>query len=336
MRIRRLALVACAMLAVAMLPRPLAAADLVIAGSTDRAAMQPLLDAFARLRPDLEVDYLERETVALYEGVRGGGLSPAPDLVISSAADLQVRLVNDGFTRRHVSQATERMPGWARWRSEAFGFTIEPLVFVVNPALLPPEHRPQSRNELARLVRAGGVDGPRVATYDVGQSGIGYLAASFDAVTMSDYWPFVETISGSGLLTACCTADVLDMVAEGRALVGYNVLGSYARARAKADDRVVVVMPEDFTVVIARVAVILRKAAHPDAAGAFLDFLLSPDGQRVLGDDALLPEGGTKMTGAVRGPIRTIALNAALLAVTDPMRRRQFIDLWRGVTTNVP
>ena len=320
-----------------LLAGPAGAADLVVAGSTDRAAMAPLLEAFAAARPDLDVVYLDDETVDLYEGVRSGTIEPAPDLVISSAADLQIRLVNDGFTRRWSSEATARLPDVARWRDEAFGFTVEPLVFVVNPRLLPPDHRPATREALARLVRAGGVDGPRVATYDVGQSGIGYLAASYDAETMSDYWPFVEAISNTGLLTACCTADVLDMVAEGRALVGYNVLGSYARARAEADPRVVVVEPEDFTVVIARVAVIPKSAPHPEAAGAFLDFLLSPAGQALLGPEAILgPEAAGGGAATARGPVRSIPLGASLLAVTDPLRRRQFIGLWRSVTGGVP
>jgi ABC-type Fe3+ transport system substrate-binding protein len=313
---------------------PAGAADLVVAGSTDRAAMQPLLDAFAAENPGVKVEYLERETVELYDGLRARSLVPAPDLAISSAADLQVRLVNDGYTRPYASEATARLPGWARWRDEAFGFTFEPLVFVVNPALLPPEHRPRTREALGRLVAAAGADGPKVATYDVGQSGIGYLAASFDAITMSDYWPFVERISGTGLLTACCTSIVLDMVADGRALVGYNVLGSYARARQAADPRVVIVVPEDFTVAITRVAVIPADAPHPDAAGRFLDWLLSSSAQRLLGAEALLPPAGG--TEAGRGPVRPIALGATLLALTDPMRRKGFIDLWTSVASGAP
>lgn len=313
---------------------PAPAADLVIAGSTDRTAMEPLLAAFGQANPGLEVVYTDRETVALYEGLRAGTLDPVPDLVISSAADLQIRLVNDGFTQPHLSEATRRLPDWARWRDEAFGFTFEPLVFVVNPTLLPAESRPRTREALARLVVSGGVEGPKVATYDVGQSGIGYLAASFDAFTMGDYWPFVERISGTGLLTACCTSDVLDMVAEGRALVGYNVLGSYARARAAADPRVAIVEPEDFTVAIARVAIIPASAPHGAAAGRFLDFLLSPAAQALLGAEALLPAGGS--APAARAPIRPIPLNATLLAFTDPMRRRTFIDLWSTVTRGSP
>jgi two-component system sensor histidine kinase TctE len=309
------------------------AADLVIAGSTDTRAMTPLVERFEADNPDVAVTYLELGTLEIYDGVRAGTIAPAPDLVISSAADLQVRLVNDGYALPHASDATAALPAWARWRDEAFGFTFEPLVFVVNPSLLPPEAWPRTRDALGRFVAGAGVDGPRVATYDVGSSGIGYLAASVDAVTMSDYWPFIERMSGRGLLTACCTADVLDMVEDGRALVGYNVLGSYARARVAEGGRLAIVEPEDFTVAITRVAVLLGTAREEDAARRFLDFLLSPAGQGILGDDALLP---APRAGPAKGQVRPVPLDATLLALTDDMRRRQFIALWSSVASGGP
>jgi iron(III) transport system substrate-binding protein len=96
----------------------------------------------------------------------------------------------------------------------------------------------------------------------------------------------------------------------------------------------VIVEPEDFTVAIARVAVIPADAPHPAAAGRFVDFLLSPAAQALLGDEALLPAGGS--APAARAPVRPIPLNATLLAFTDPMRRRAFIDLWSTVTRGAP
>ncbi len=315
-----------------LLPLPAAAADLVIAGSTDEEAMAPLLAAFRAARPDLDVAYSEHETVDLDRAVRTGALVPPPDLVISSAADLQVALVNDGYTRAYTSEITARLPDWARWRDEAFGYTFEPLVFVINPTLVPPSAQPRTREALARFVgeTRGGV---RVATYDVGQSGIGYLAASYDATTMTDYWPFVERISRTGLETACCTSTVLDLVESGKAAIGYNVLGSYARARKAAGGAIDIVLPEDFTVAITRVAVIPASAPHPVTAELFLDFLLSPAAQVLLGAEALLPAGSTPTLDAeARGPVRPIPLNASLLAMTDGLRRGRFIALWREVT----
>ncbi len=49
-----------------------------------------------------------------------------PDLAISIAIDLQVKLVNDGYAARARMPETRRGPGWSRWRDELFGFTMEP------------------------------------------------------------------------------------------------------------------------------------------------------------------------------------------------------------------
>lgn len=316
------------------------AADLVVAGSTDRSAMDPLLAGFAAAHPDVRVTYLERDTVDLYEAVVGGAFDPAPDVVISSAADLQVRLVNDGHSRPYRSAATARLPDWARWRDEAFGFTFEPLVFVTNRTLLPKAAAPRTRSALAALIQGRPDLAGRVATYDVETSGVGYLTSSLDALLMSDYWPFVDAVSDGGLLTFCCTADVIDAVADGRAAVGYNVLGSYALARQAAGTPIDIVYPEDFMAVVSRVALLMRQSPNPAAAERFLDYLLSVDAQRVLAREALLSAidpavtdgfGQASIRADARGPIRPIALNAQLLALTDPLRRARFIALWTSV-----
>ncbi|WP_181708022.1 ABC transporter substrate-binding protein [Chthonobacter rhizosphaerae] len=319
---------------------PARAETLVIAGSTDRSAMEPLIAGFRAANPDVELAYVERDTVALFAAVVDGALDPAPDVVISSAADLQIRLANDGHSRPYRSNATARLPEWARWRDEAFGFTFEPLVFVTNPSLLPGDAAPRTRAALADLIRSRPDLKGRVATYDVATSGVGYLLSSIDSILMSDYWPFVAEVSEGGLLTFCCTSDVIDAVADGRAAVGYNVLGSYAWARQAAGTPIDILYPEDFMTVVSRVALLTRTGESPRAAERFLDWLLSADAQRVLAHEALLSAiddriadglGQTSIRDAAQGPIRPIGLNAQLLAMTDPLRRARFIALWTSV-----
>lgn len=335
------ALRALALAALVAAAAPAAAGDLTVVGSTDTAAMAPLLDAFRRARPDIRVGYLERDTVPLHEGVVEGRFDPRPDLVISSAAHLQVRLVNDGYSRAYRSAATARLPAWARWRDEAFGFTFEPLVFVTNPDIVPDLEAPRTRAALAALVETGSRVHGRVSTYDVEKSGIGYLAANFDSIVMSDYWPFVDKVSDGGLATFCCTGEVIDAVASGRSAVGYNVLGSYASARKAAGAAISIFYPEDFMVVVARVAILTRDGPNPRDAEAFLDYLLSEDAQRIFAHENLLSAldetvtdglGQATIRAAARGPIRPVALNAQLLALSDRLRQTRFIALWNEVS----
>ena len=168
------------------------------------------------------------------------------DLVISSAVDLQVQLVNDGCAIAHYSAATNLLPASRNWRNEIFGVTEEPAVLIYNTDLVTPSEVPGSRFDLIDLLRptdsrfAG-----RVATYDIEESGLGYLFAFMDSQQANTFGRLLEAFGRSGAIATCCSAELIDGVADGTYLIAYNVLGSYALGRAQADPRIGVRAPTD-------------------------------------------------------------------------------------------
>ncbi len=152
------------------------------------------------------------------------------------------------------------MPDWAQWRDELFGLTFEPAVIVYNKAWFVGRHVPESRFDLIDLLREGDAFRGRVGTYDIETSGVGYLLAFLDAAQATTWGRLVESLGRNSAQLFCCTADILDRVADGRLLIGYNVLGSYAQARAASDDRVGIVLPSDYTLVLSRAAFVSRDA----------------------------------------------------------------------------
>src|SRR5690606_1795564 len=107
-----------------------AAERLLIQGATDIEPFAPILKAFSVRFPSLAIRYEEILTNEIYERARracDAGVADA-DLVISSAIDLQVKLVNDRCAQPHVSDRTRALPTWANWRDEMFGITFEPAV----------------------------------------------------------------------------------------------------------------------------------------------------------------------------------------------------------------
>jgi two-component system sensor histidine kinase TctE len=332
----RLAIGFLAFLLAAMLDRA-AAAQLVIAGSTDRPLIQPLIEEFERLHPNIKVHYDQYDTIPLHKAIESGSADPKPDLVISSAVDRQFKLVNDGLTQAWRSDATARLPGWARWGNEAFGFTYEPLVFVVNRSLLPREKWPTTRAALASLADSEPALAGRIATYDPHSSGVGYLVANLDAASNSRYWDFLSRIAAHGLLTFCCSSETLDAVADGRAVAAFNVLGSYAWARAAAGANIEIIYPADYTFALSRVAVIPKAAANPQLAGAFIDFLLSPKAQEMIATrlylsalDDRVDVGLSQRTiqAFAPGPVRAVAIDVSLLAFSDRLHQEQFLANW--------
>lgn len=322
-------------------PAPGTARDrLRIHAATDRQAMEPLVLDFQRTHPDVTVEYVDVGTSELYARAVKDAETDKPDLLISSAADLQVKLVNDGHTRPHIPADSQFLPGWANWRNEAFGFTFEPAVIAYDRNRLAEDRVPRTRDALIRLLREDRAHyGRLVATYDVTISGIGYLLASHDALLFSQYWQLVALMGNAQVRTACCSADLLDMVERGEALIAYNVLGSYARARAAAGAPIGIVMPEDYTLVISRVAVIPKSAPRPRLAGLFIDYLLSTRGQEVVADRSALYALSSSVTreasaaglrSSTVAPLQPISLSAALLVFLDPLKRGTFLRQWRS------
>ncbi len=314
-----------------------------IHSATDRAAIEPLIRDFQAIRPEVAIDYVTLENQQLYDRALEDAARPGgdrPDLLISSAADLQVKLVNDGLTQPHHPAAGPPLPAWANWRDEAFGFTFEPVVMVYNRALLADSEAPQTRDALIRLLRGDPARFMRrVATYDAASSGIGSLTAAHDAALFSQFWQLAAALGGVQVRLTCCSSDILDMVERGEVLIGYNVLGSYARARAAAGAPIGIVTPRDYTLVVSRVAVIPATARTPRLAGHFIDYLLSQRGQDVVAGGSALyalastvtrEASSTGLRAMTDAPLHPIALGPALLAFLDPLKHRRFVGQWQS------
>jgi iron(III) transport system substrate-binding protein len=319
--------------------------ELVIHGATDLAVMEPLIRDFQSLNSGIVVTYVEYVTNDLYAAAfaacqRGEALG---DLLLSSAVHHLVKLANDGCAASVRSAETARLPRGANWRDEVFGFTSEPAVIVYNRAKVPAEDVPQTHLELADLLRLK-ADTYRglVGTYDIRQSGIGYLLAFNDSrQTSTTYGRLLESFGRSRAVVRCCTTEILDELVAGRLLIGYNMLASYAYARMRQGAELGIVLPTDYTLVLSRGAMVPRHSSRVSVAARFLDYLLSDRGRETArreafffgaGGEPPLSESGLPVIGATSlaqsGIARPIAISPVLLAVQDDERRRRFIGDW--------
>lgn len=323
-------------------PNNLEGPPLVIYGATDLEAMRPLIVGFQETYPGIAITYHELNTVELYdqflEEVEEEGYSA--DLILSSAMDLQIKLVNDGYARPHVSLATRSLPDWAVWRDEAFGFTYEPAVMVYNKQQVPPEEIPQTRRELVQLLLDAHPERytEEVATYDPERSGVGFLLATQDAHQSQTFWDLVRSLGKSSVKLYTNTGAILERIADGHFLIGYNLLGSYAQAYAKRYPSLGIVLPRDYTLVMSRIVFIPKSAPQHRLAGLFLDFLLGEAGQRIIAGPAGLyaihPEVTGELTArqlqATLGPaLRPIRVGPGLLVYLDQAKRRKFLRQWQ-------
>lgn len=296
--------------------------QLQIISSTDTDYLAPMMSAFVAQNPNVAIQYSVAGTADIYRIVQE---QPAQfDLVISSAMDLQIKLVNDGFATRLDGLS---YPEWAQWRQSLFGFTAEPAAIVLNRHVFETLPVPQTRQELIALLRQRpDVFRNRVATYDIRQSGVGYLFATQDARTSETYWRLTEVMGGLGMQLYCCSGEMIDAVSKGEIYLAYNVLGSYARTRAKTDNTIEVIVPNDFSTTMMRTIYLASGSKQKEVAQDFLEFTLEHS-LKTPEPSSLLPR---LMSNDHEEKRQFIPLEPSLMIYLDRLKRAAFVQEWES------
>lgn len=316
---------------------------LTIVGVTDTKVFEAFVAGFQAARPEVTVIYEEMDSLPLFQQFLDGTLPVAPDLLISSASDLQLKLANDGYALAYDSPYLGALPDWAHWRNEVFGFTFEPAVIIYNPDRIAPEEVPRTHLKLAELLETETEKfRGQIATYDIALSGVGYLLAAQDQTISSTFWRLAAAFGRVGAQFSGSSPAILNGVADGSLALGYNVLGSYAFARQAEGANIEIVVPDDYVLVLTRSMLIPREAKGVELARAFVDFALSPEGQAIAAGGTAL---GAVVPGAEgvwtieaiaargRGVIQAIPLGPSLLVALDTLRRQRFLDTWKEIVS---
>jgi iron(III) transport system substrate-binding protein len=326
--------------AVGAAPSGAAARRVRVLSTTDRHTVQPLIDDFERRHPGLQVEYVELGSLALYERFvqEREGAPERADVLWSSAMDLQIKLVNDGYALRYETPHAPQLPKWAIWKHEAYGIAYEPVGIAVHSPLLAAAEVPRTHTALASLLLADLARWQgRAATYDIAQAGLGFLIAAQDAMATPRSWDLAQALGRCGANLHADTQSMLERVAAGSALLAYNVLGSYAEAFARKRPEIAVSYFEDYTLVVSRVAFIARTAPNLAGARLWLDYLLSAPGQQLLAAsgglygvraDAAQARSAAALEPRLGRALRPIALGPGLLAHLDRSRRQAFLKRW--------
>jgi iron(III) transport system substrate-binding protein len=89
--------------------------------------------------------------------------------------------------------------------------------------------RPQTRGELIDyLEREHDRIFGRIGTYDIERSGVGFMFFARDQEQFGDIWRLVGAMGAAGVKLYSTTSAIVERVADGRFVFGYNILGSYA------------------------------------------------------------------------------------------------------------
>ncbi|MBU2957994.1 sensor histidine kinase N-terminal domain-containing protein [Paracoccus sp. C2R09] len=321
-------------------PRVAGAQELTLWASTDRVAMEPLIAAFEERHPGWAIEYQEFQTVDLHRAMLQATPDRMPDVVISSAMDLQVDLVNRGLARHLQVPEWDRPPDWAEWRSELFGFTFEPAAIIYDRRALSAEDLPTSHRDLSSFIRDHEAElRGKIGGYDLRQSGVGYLFATQDTIQSVQAQRLTEVLGRAEMRSYCCTSAMVEATRRGELAMALNVLGPYALHLGPEYADVGVHFLDDYNLVMSRTAFVPKGAPHWEMAEAFVVFLLSEEGQHVIETRSVLipldpitrprsPIG--QLLRQNRGSFLSIRLGPGLLTFLDRIKRADFLRNWEA------
>lgn len=319
------------------------ARTLVVYSSLDEPVAQPMIEAFQKAHPDVAVRYEDMLTGEIYDRIvkeTDSGTRTA-DFAFSSAMDLQVKLSNDGYAQRSDLPMSARWPAWANWRNTAYALTFEPAVFVYHKPSFTTEKPPATRAEFVDyLKRQGNAVYGRIGTYDIERSGVGFLFMARDQEQFGDIWSVIQTMGAAGVKLYSTSSAILERIADGRFVLGYNILGSYAADWASRHPDLGIVLPKDYTVVMSRIGLVPQAAASPDLGRAYLEFFMSSEGQTIMARQlqiaAVSPDvagenTATTLQEQLGKQLRPVPVSPGLMVYLDQVKRARLISRWNEV-----
>jgi iron(III) transport system substrate-binding protein len=312
---------------------------LVVYGTTDTKAVEPIVKDFETLYPGIKVEYNDLNSTELYnrfisEVAAGAGTC---DVTWSSAPDLSIKLVNDGHALAYKSPETPKLPKWANWKDLAYGTTYEPISFIYNKRLVAATEVPKTHADIQKVLANPKFKG-KMVSYDPERSGVGFMYVTQDMKHNKDFWSMANAMGAAGMKVYTSTGAMMEKISSGEALLGYNIIGSYAFMKAKKDPSIGYVYPTDYTVVMSRIMFISKQGKHLNAAKLWADYILSARGQQVIADKADLfsirsdIKGETTMAtlskqlGAAAKPI---PIGKETIEFLDQKKRLDFLDKWQ-------
>jgi iron(III) transport system substrate-binding protein len=310
--------------------------------TTDSASADALLKDFRALYPKPQVRYYDLNSTEVYNRYLSETAANAEtaDVLWSGASDLQLKLVADGRALAYRSPEAGKLPQWAVHEDGAYGTTFEPLVIAYNKRLLPADAVPKSHADLLRIIKERPqlfADG-KLTTYDPEKSGFAFMLMTHDEQYFPQFWELAAAFGHGTTRFYPSSGTMIERITSGEHLLGFNLIGSYVVLRQQKDPDLGLVYPDDYVLVMSRVAFIPKNAKRPNAAKLFLDYLLSARAQKIMANEATLfavrddvegPYSAAALARQLGSRLKPIPVDMSLLAALAPAKRLATLRKWQ-------
>ncbi len=294
---------------------------LVLYTSQPNTDAQQTIDAFKAKYPKVDVSFVRDGTPRVMAKLKAefeAGAPQADVLLIADAVTME-GLKKDGRLLAHDKADLAAYPAgihdpqkmWFATKLITTGIVYNTKA-TMKPASWTDLVKPEAKNQLAM------------------PSPLNSGAALIHTITLTsnlgDGWGFYEKLKENGTLAAGANGDILRQVATGEKLYGMIVDFMPIREKAKGAP-VEFVFPSEGVSAVSEPVAILKTTRNPEAAKAFIDFLLSKEGQELAlkqGYVAAHPDVALPAGYPARSAIKLMAFDAAKALAEETAARRRF------------
>jgi iron(III) transport system substrate-binding protein len=260
--------------------------EVVVYTSADSAYSRPVAEAFekqAGIRVLLVPDPEASKTTGLYNRLIAEKNRPRADVFWNSEIGRTLLLGRKGILEPLDPPSAASLPSEFRPRNALWhGFACRVRVLIYNRKLVKPEDAPKTVLDLANPRWKGKAAMAR-PLFGTSATHVAALRTTMGREKASD---FLRKLEANGLQVVDGNGIVADLVASGQALVGLTDTDD-AWYRRDSGKPLEMVYPDQGpgqsgALVIPNTAARIARGPNPGPAAAFLDFLCSPEAERIL------------------------------------------------------
>ena len=269
-----------ALVAALLLAAPAAAqAQLTVYSAGPANLIEALAEGFAAAT-GTRVDVFQGTTGQVLARIEAEAQNPVVDVLISAAWETAADFAERGWLLPYTSPHADAIPDFLQ-TEYAVAQGVSALAIARNPTSGTPE--PADWADLAAPAFADLVTMP-----DPVQSGSAFeLVAGLAA--MEGGMALFEALAANGMVVPGANAQALNPVLQGAKAAVFGAVDYIAMGRKAAGESVEVIFPASGTVIAPRPAMIMEWTANEADARAFLDYMLSDEGQAMVADVYLMP-----------------------------------------------
>ncbi|MEM9550024.1 MAG: ABC transporter substrate-binding protein [Pseudomonadota bacterium] len=300
---------------------------LVLYTSQPNADAQRTVDAFTEKHPDVDVEWIRDGTTKVMAKLRAEfeAGAPQPDVLLIADMVTMEGLKSEGHLMAHTGADVSAYDP-AIMDDDGFYFSTK----LITTGIVYNTNAPMVPTSYADLLKDEAKD--KIAMPSPLTSGAATIHMSAITSNPDLGWALYEGLSDQGANPQGGNGGTYRAIAGGEKLYGFVV--DFLPIREKANGAPVeFVFPEEGVSAVTEPVAILSTAQNPDAAKAFVDFLISADGQQLAADMGYLPAHPAIDPPAgfpSRDEIKLLPFDPAQALKDDQDNKMKFTDIFGG------